>query len=332
MKVELHPGSAIFAELLRSTVKPRERFELAKSQIIYGPAFADSNQAVGWAKDMPPIAVMQAVLRDGYDYLAAQQMFGMFSPARKIEASAWALEQLHATNTFAQIAEALVRAAEHVPAAWLPETTRVLLIPADPSNRNLMIRNSGLSMLGTGSLFALTVWPSAGNLQRVPAAAVRSWALGVIWQASGTNTPYTLASALASEGQALALMAQLFPNEAAPWLVPHAAPASWPTDLDHVALLYGVEGYNAVPANIYGGTDVHVEPPPVPRPMNAEEQSYAAEQIVAAHQATDPRTIAAYLYGDEIASAQGHPQAGLPPYAGFEVAFRHATQHISAES
>jgi hypothetical protein len=38
---------------------------------------------------------------------------------------------------------------------------------------------------------------------------------------------------------------------------------------------------------------------------------------------THPSAIAAYLYGDELVAAHGHPTVGLSPYAGFDVAYHH---------
>jgi len=48
----------------------------------------------------------------------------------------------------------------------------------------------------------------------------------------------------------------------------------------------------------------------------------AAPRDGAALGATAPGVIAAYLYGDALTAPQGHPTAGLPPYAGFEVGYR----------
>lgn len=323
MEIRSHPGNSILADLLCSQAKPRQRFELAKAQVIGGPAFAESNAALAKAKTTPPSAVMEAVLRDGYDYLVAQQLFGLFSPARKVGASEWALAQFRVNDTLRRITGALARAANELDRSDMPATLNVLLVPADPSNRNLMIRNSGLSTFGAAvGYLAITVWPSVGNLARLPAAAARAFALGLLWRAGRADTHYSLADALAAEGQAAALLGRLFPEYQTPWLTAHVAPPDWDADLAHIAALYGVECYDAVPANIYGGSDVAVEPPPHSVVLDAEERYYAQELLAAAQTATDPRTIAAHLYGDAIASSQGHAQAGLPAYAGFEIAFR----------
>ena len=103
----------------------------------------------------------------------------------------------------------------------------------------------------------------------------------------------------------------------------HAAPPSWPADLQAVAELYGAASYARVPANNYGQSEWrNLAPPPEAAPLDAEELAYAEDVLAGAIRSGDPRTIAAHLYGDAIIAEQGHPQAGLPPYAGFELAYR----------
>lgn len=186
-----------------------------------------------------------------------------------------------------------------------------------------MQRNAGLSVFGGGDGLAAEVWPSAGNLARLGPALARGLALAARWAASGAERSYTLRDALAAEGLAAALVGQLFPELPAPWLVAHAAPPSWPADLQAVAELYGAASYARVPANNYGQSEWRdLAPPPAAAPLDAEELAYAEHVLAGALYASDPRTIAAHLYGDAIIAEQGHPQAGLPPYAGFELAYR----------
>ena len=323
MDIVQHPGGELLYSLLQSSAKPRERFTIARTQLIDGPVMQECNEALARFRNSPPAEVMTAVLRDGYDFLYSQQMFGLFSPARSVNASTWAVEQLRAAGAFEQAHTALAQAATLVEQALLPQLTQILIVPADPSNRNVMIRNSGLSVVGGAPGFlAVAIWPGAGNLARLGPAVVRAFALGVHWHAINASSHYTLADALAAEGRAATVVAKLFPAEPLPWLVAHTPPASWSDDLAAVAQLYGVASYSAVPANLYGASDVQVEPPPAGVVLTHDERDYCIGVINGAITTTDPRTIAAHLYGDQIVGAQGHPQAGLPPYAGFEIAFR----------
>lgn len=310
---------ATLEELLQSAAHPRERFELARASFLAPPAPGDHSRA----QEFPPYQVMAAALRDGYDLRVAQQVYGLFSPSRKIRASAWAIEQLRAARAYERAAELLARAAELLGGAHCPATLRLALVPADPSNRNLMQRNAGLSVFGGGDALAAEVWPSPSNLARLGPALARGLALAARWAASGAERTYTLRDALAAEGLAAALVARLFPDIAAPWLVAHAPPPSWPADLQAVAELYGAASYARVPANNYGQSEWrNLAPPPEAAPLEAEELAYAEHVLAGAIRSGDPRTIAAHLYGDAIIAEQGHPQAGLPPYAGFELAYR----------
>lgn len=321
MEIRPDEGMAILLELLTSTAHARERFEIARSTFLVAPEPGDWSRA----KDFRPFQVMEAVLRDGYDVRVAQQVFGLFSPSRKIRASAWAIERLNEAGAYEQTRATIARVAASIAPALLPAELRLAILPADPSNRNVMIRNAGLSILGSARHLVVEVWPSAGNLARLGPAIVRSFVLAVRWMASDAARRYTLADALAAEGLAAALAGDMFPEHQAPWLVGHIAPESWPADLQAVAELYGAASYAKVPANDYGHSIWReMEPPPPAAPLDTDELAYAEDVIRAALDANDPRTIAAHLYGDAIVAEQGHPQAGLPPYAGFEVAYRMA--------
>ncbi len=319
MEIVADPWVATLEELLQSAARPRERFEQARASFLVPPAPGDHSRA----QEFPPFQVMAAALRDGYDLRVAQQVYGLFSPSRKIRASAWAIERLRAERAFEQAAELLARAAELLGRQHCPATLRLALIAADPSNRNLMLRNAGLSVFGGGDGLAAEVWPSAGNLARLGPALARGLALAARWAANGAEHSYTLRDALAAEGIAAALVAELFPDLPAPWLVAHTAPPSWPIDLQAIAELYGAASYARVPANNYGYSELRdLALPPEAAPLDSEELAYAEHVLAGAIGAGDPRAIAAHLYGDTIIAEQGHPQAGLPPYAGFELAYR----------
>lgn len=316
--VLMDPLAQELAALLGSTAHPRERLAQTEATVLARP-----RGDVQGARVYPPFLVMQAAMRDGYDWRVAQQLFGLFSPSRKIRASAWALGRLRDAAAEEAARQALERAGALIPRPLRPASLHLAIVPADPSNRNLMIRNSGLSVFGEAGRIGATVWPGEGNLARLGPALVRALALAVRWGATGAARRYTLADALAAEGLAAALVAAIFPAAPAPWLLAHVAPAGWPEDLREVAGLYGLSDYERVPANSYGRSEWRsLDPPPAAAPLDAEELAYAEELIGTAIAADDPRAIAAHLYGDVIVAEQGHPQAGLPPYAGFEIAYR----------
>lgn len=319
MEVQADPIAQELAELLASTEHARAKLAQVEAAVLTPPR-SGSAQA---QRSFPPFLVMQAAMRDGYDWRVAQQMYGLFSPSRKVRASVWAIERLREADAWGRAAGELARAAALVGRALRPTSLRLALVPADPSNRNLMVRNSGLSVFGEPGRLGATVWPGAGNLARLGPALVRGLALSVRWAASGAAARYTLADALAAEGLAAALVAAAFPAAPEPWLLAHAAPAGWADDLRAAAGLYGLPDYRRVPANTYGRNEWRdVDPPPPAAPLDAEELAYAEELAAAALAADDPRAIAAHLYGDVIVAEQGHLQVGLPPYAGFEVAYR----------
>ena len=55
-------------------------------------------------------------------------------------------------------------------------------------------------------------------------------------------------------------------------------------------------------------------------------RAYASQVLEPHLMSTEPATIAACLYGDELVAAQGHPALGLPAYAGFQIAFERASE------
>ena len=116
---------------------------------------------------------LQVVRLDGYEVLAMQQGWGLFNPTRRRAASRWAVEQLDKTQTLANSRAALGSLLDL--AGVNPEDVRLVLVPADPSNRNLMTRAFGLSMTADApGLVLVQVWPSPGNLNRLPAALARA--------------------------------------------------------------------------------------------------------------------------------------------------------------
>lgn len=90
-----------------------------------------------------------------------------------------------------------------------------------------------------------------------------------------------------------------------------------------IAHQYGIAAYADLVVNVYGSqATVGWERPPVAAPLAADELEYARSVIAEALDTSDPRLITAHLYGDDLVTAQGHTGVGLPPYAGFKVAYR----------
>ncbi len=82
------------------------------------------------------------------------------------------------------------------------------------------------------------------------------------------------------EGLAAAVVAEIFPDQDAPWLVAFRAPDEWNTALQSVADMSGVPRYDDVLINIYGTTaPVGAERPPGALPLDTEELEYARAVI-----------------------------------------------------
>jgi uncharacterized protein YjaZ len=267
---------------------------------------------------------MEAAQHDGYEVLFGQQGWGLFNPTRRIEASAWEFEQYADVDLLGRLSDWLRAFAEHFPHSGQPVRIECYVLPADPANRAFMITTHGLSCFGgVPGYLAVRVWPSRGNLTRLRPTLARIFAHNLRW----ANVPWiesvTLGDFLVLEGLAATFVAELFPEQEVPWLVAFRAPDDWNAALQSVADIYGVPRYDDLLVNVYGSTTpVGSERPPRALPLSAEELEYARAVIGGALDTRDARIIAAHLYGDELLAAQGHPTVGLPPFAGFEVAYR----------
>lgn len=260
--------------------------------------------------------VMQAALVDGYDVVAAQQMWGLFSPARNRAATAWALERLRAVDALRMVAGA-VKAARRVLGVEAEPSPEVLLVPADPSNHNLMVANAGISAFGgLRGVTMLQVWPSAGNLQRLPGCVARVVTHGAYWRSSDPWSAPTLGDFVWLEALAGEVMAAVCPGigvEAA-----LAPPSDWPAALQHVAALCGRGDYAEVAGNLYGGrTEACAISPLRADALPVEEARDASGRIARALHLDDPLRVAAHLYGDAAVALHGHPSVGAPPLAAF---------------
>lgn len=252
-----------------------------------------------------------------------QQGWGLFNPTRTVSASAWACGRL--TPAVQSTAVATLTAA--LSRLGVESDVELLMVPADPANRNLMTRCHGLSVCAAVPGWVLVeIWPSDGNLDRLAAGLARAAAhQQFALSREGREAPITLADVLKVE----ACAAQL----AAPLELVHAGslarqlfdpPADHAATLRHIAGFYGLEGYDDLDTNVYGGLDRGADtrvPPLGPAPVvTPAERAYTREAIASERETTDPVRIAACLYGDEAVRAWGHAGGGYSPLAGFEVA------------
>ncbi len=325
MRIVVHDTISLLRPIFTQRVRPRELLSRAQEP-VFGPHGLRRWVSVPMAeKERGGYAVMQAAQQDGYDVMMAQQMWGLFDPGRKPEASEWAFDRLSSAHTLATMHAWLQTCAESLPAPR--DLTRIacVLLPADPANRNLMVMNHGLSLFGGAPGYLLAeIWPSAGNLVRLKPAFARVYAHNLRRASFPSIKVSTLADILVLEGLSAAFVAAACPDiPTAPWLVAFRQAGDWPGALAAVAHMYGVETYDDIGFNVYGSRfSSGSMRPPEARPLDADDLVYARDLIGAALGATTPGVIAAYLYGDALVAPQGHPTVGLPPYAGFEVGYR----------
>lgn len=323
MEIVVHDTLSLLRPLFTARVRPKAL--LARAQ---APLF-DPGGLRGWLrvpaarKEHGGYAVMQAAQQDGYDVMMAQQMWGLFDPGRKPEASVWAFDRLLATDVLGCARAWLRAAAEMLPAARDLTRLACILVPADPVNRNLMVLNHGLSVFGGVPGYVVAeVWPSEGNLARLHPALVRAVAHNVRWACAPVQGEVTLGDLLVREGLSAAVVAATCADHAdAPWLVAGHPADDWSAALAAVARLYGVSAYDAIGFNVYGARFSSGPPPPDTWPLDAEERAYTRDLIGPALAVSAPGQVAAYLYGDALVSPQGHPTVSLPPYAGVEVGY-----------
>jgi uncharacterized protein YjaZ len=264
---------------------------------------------------------MEAANLDGFDALLAQQMWGLFNPSRKPEASVWAFAQLRQADVLRQTEHWLRRLAEYF-GPLAPEHLDVVIIPADPANRNLMVRCHGLSAYAHPGRMLIQLWPSAGNLARLGTVVTRLFVQAMRWQMLRGRTA-RLADYLVMEGLAAAQIEEGFPDKPLPWLAALRKPEDWEDALEQVAQIYGLEHYSQLRTNVYGNvSQVGEVDSPQARIYSAEELEYARAICEQALQETDPRQSAAYLYGDGFVRTNGHSGVGMPLFGGLEVAYR----------
>jgi uncharacterized protein YjaZ len=324
MEITVHDTLGLLRPLFTSRDHPRDLFARARP-VLWG-AEGPMARLASFAseRDRGGFGVMSAVQMDGYEVLVGQQAWGLFNPTRRRELSDWEFA-LHATADTPGVSRAwLQRFAALLTGGPGVERVACFLLPSDPANGTYMAWNHGMSGFGgvPGAVF-LRLWPSAGNLARLGPTLARLFAHTVRWAAMPRDGTATLADFLVLEGLAAAFVATVAPDAPTPWLVAFRKPDGWDSTLTEIAARCGVACYDDLVVNVYGSQQpVGGGRPPPALPLASDELAYSRAVILEALAVTDPRLIAAHLYGDELAAAQGHPAVGLPAYAGFEVGYR----------
>jgi uncharacterized protein YjaZ len=321
-QVVVHDTITLLKPLFLSRARPKEK--LAEALPVTSglhkriPAMA---RVETLANDIAAVARL-----DAYGALAGYQFWGLFNPTRKVEASAWAFDQLAAYDVLGRVEAYLTHTCAQFPPHQVPERLDCLVLPGDPANRELMVYGHGLAAVGAPGVILLILWPSPSNLQRLESTLARALVQSLRWQNVPPDPSPTLADYLVLEGLAASFVAQQLPTLPEPWLAPFRPPADWPDALAHVARIYGLNHYDELTGNLYGsritGETVNSQRYPKAQPLSADEFDYAQELVRGALTAADAPTIAAYLYGDEAVANQGYAAVGLPNFAGFEVAYR----------
>jgi hypothetical protein len=312
-------------ELFHLEVHPRELLARARPILMDGLQRRLAPPLAATRRAESPWAIERLVRLDGYEAVAMQQGWGLFNPTRRPAASIWAVEILRRKGVVERCRSALAAALHAAGAAWPQargaEAIDLVVVPGDPANRNFMTRTHGLSVAARSpGLVLVQVWPSAGNLERLPAAMARAAAHQVLAPRLDLAEQLNCESAADRIGHTLGVCrAQQL------WREVLAAPCDHEAALEHAAALSGAPSYAALDTNIYGHTDqavsTRVEPWTV-EPLDEEERSYTVAVLAQMLEAavSDSATIAGALFGDDAMRAWGHRGAGFASLAGFQVA------------
>ena len=325
MQVTVHHTLDTLRDLFTSDLHPQEKFRRA------GPALLDPGTAIqplyrvraSHGRDWPALDVMEVAGCDGLEAARGSQVWGLFNPLRSLDAAAWEFAQYDAVDIHARATQVLAQLAQTL--ALPGAQVDCLLLPCDSASRTLMVFSHGLSVFGAApGLILLRLWPCAANFGRLPAALARAWAQTLRHLVFGRKTLQTLADFLVMEGIAAALVARRQPDEPVPWLSTLAAPPGWEAELKRIARSwYGVADYSDLVTNLYGAEVVMGgERPPPARALDGETLALTIAEIGESLDAGHAHAIASALYGDAVLAHGGHPPAGIPAWAGFEVAFR----------
>jgi hypothetical protein len=310
---------ALFEPLFTSRLSPKAVFALASETMLKASIMAPGERGAGAYNglDVFTAAAMDAV--------AGQQGYGLFNPTRKRAISDWMFAEFHRVDVLARLrAEtervwaALTRPLLPEYAARLPQTLTVFLTPADPANARVMIHARGLSGFGgTTGLLTVDLFPSAGNLARLPHLLARlcvaqlRLALGHRFETLGDWLAYAAACAVFARSIGIA-----DPDG----LTAYRTPEDWEAVLAWVAAESGAAAYSDLRLNIYGTLEpVGLWRIPTPDPaMDGEDVRTIGRQLVCETLGeTRAPAIAACLYGDAITGRSGHPGFGLPAYFGW---------------
>lgn len=312
MRIEVAHSLSQLRPHFLSRSHPKERFAVAQDTLL------TPGGLVGLIQRGRAFEIRSYVLRDGYAVVFAQQAWGLFDPRRTVEASEWQFERFSSLRI-----EEVIRHELEACASAVDSDMDIVCypVPIDPAEPMEMVGDHGLSCYGGESgQIVLAVWPSDGNLARLGVVLARAFMQTITW-ASLDGTP-TLREVLLLEGQAARFVANRVPELREPWLAPFEEPADHGEMLRHAAQLLGLNEYAELQGNVYGARITAADvPAPRCEPMNTEVRAYAWEVIEPMLASTDPRTIAACLYGDELIAAHGHPALGLTPYAGFQLGY-----------
>lgn len=331
MKLTIYDTISQLKSLYVDPMHPKERFARAQEPGgILGAGGLFERLKAGHRDS--GLTMMEAAQRDGIIVAKGQQVWGMFNPTRKLEATAWVFAQFSEYQLLETSQQHLANFAHPFDEANLPAEIECIILPADPANRPLMIDQHGVAGFGGAKNYMLLqIWPSPDNLAQLGPALARLFVHNLRWSQMAEGHIPTLADFLVLEGLAASFVAEAFPDQSVePWLLPNREPDDWPTTLQTIASqFYQEDSYNDVTVNIYGAmSKVGPERPPQAKSLETEDLAYAQAVIAEALDEAEPTQIAAHLYGDEVVALQGHATVGLPSYAGFEVGYRLVQDYV----
>ncbi len=312
MKVTVHNVHKTLEPLFCEPHKAKDLLELAHPLFYAEDAVFRRLMPVLQANSF--VAKLAEVTNKG---VSSQQGFGLFNPNRKLVASQWVYQSFAELSIETQLKNLLLEIADKL--KNLPENINVFVLPADPANRRTMLRDCGQAYFATKDLLIVQLWPSKGNMALLKAQLASALAQ-LSFQIE--QPVMTLKDALSWQAKASRCVKELCPEISnAPFLAVQAA-TDWDAVLAELAELYEVPSYDAIPSNIYGSDGSGVSPLAPVRKLEQEELEYAFEVLEANLAETHVAKIAAFLYGDEIVTSQGHEGQAMPNYAGLELAYR----------
>jgi uncharacterized protein YjaZ len=325
MRVAVYDTIGHLRPVFTSRARSKQRLAIAQ-EAIFGPT-----GVAAWLRmsererDRGGYEAMDVARVDGSDVLSGHQVWGLFDPLRLVDAADWMFEQV-ASGEVQERAQAELDelVGLYCVEAQMDDLAFVLL-PADPANRNFMVFNHGVSCFaGVPGRIFLELWPSAGNLARLEPVLARAVIENLRWAWSGRERRPALGDMLALEGLAAVLVAERFEAwRDEPWLAAVKPPDAWEDDLHAFARFFDLERYDDVLTKVYGSpAPVYGQRPTVPAALPPDDLRAVTDKITSALDVTEPRQVAAHLYGDEPVARHGQPTVGLPPFAGFEVGYR----------